>query len=118
MIALPLSDQISQLVNGVSYMWSAIAERSVSVDRVFEIIDCKQEGNSNTNKLPLKINENAIEFRNVNFQFEKTRPVLKDISFSIKHGSTVAFVGESGTHEELIIKAGKYAWMWDTQMGK
>ena len=34
-----------------------------------------------------------IEFMNVYFEYEKDRPVLKDISFKVKAGETIAFIG-------------------------
>lgn len=104
MIALPLSDQIAQLINGVSNMWAAIVERSASVDRVFEIIDCKQESIHNVHSKPLEMNEDveAVKFSNVNFSYREGVPILNDISFSVKHGSTVAFVGESGSGKTSI----------------
>lgn len=46
---------------------------------------------------PKKINENAVEFQNVTFSYEgATTPALKDVSFRVEEGETVAFVGPSG----------------------
>ena len=48
---------------------------------------------------PLKGN---IEFRNVTFGYEKDRKVLKNLSLSIKAGTTVALVGPSGAGKTTI----------------
>ncbi len=45
-----------------------------------------------------------IEFRNVTFQFhDADTPVLKDLSFSVKAGETIAFVGASGAGKTTIL---------------
>ncbi|MBQ9948416.1 MAG: ABC transporter ATP-binding protein [Oscillospiraceae bacterium] len=45
-----------------------------------------------------------IEFRNVTFQFHDAEtPVLHDLSFSVKQGETVAFVGASGAGKTTIL---------------
>lgn len=45
-----------------------------------------------------------IEFRNVTFQFrDADTPVLNDLSFTVKRGETVAFVGASGAGKTTIL---------------
>ncbi len=45
-----------------------------------------------------------IEFRNVTFQFhDADTPVLKDLSFSVNSGETIAFVGASGAGKTTIL---------------
>lgn len=45
-----------------------------------------------------------IEFRNVTFQFhDADTPVLRDLSFSVKAGETIAFVGASGAGKTTIL---------------
>lgn len=103
MIALPLSDQISQLVNGLISFKSAFVERKSSIDRVFEMIDCEQEGAGESISQTANIHtENAIEFKNVSFSYEAENLVLKDISCIIKKGRVTAIVGESGSGKSTL----------------
>ena len=45
-----------------------------------------------------------IEFRNVNFFYKEGEPILKDLSFLIKPGEHVAFVGPTGSGKTTIIR--------------
>lgn len=46
---------------------------------------------------------NSIEFQNVNFEYKKDHPVLKDISFKVNKGETFALVGNSGGGKSTIV---------------
>ncbi|WP_236914637.1 ABC transporter ATP-binding protein [Clostridium sp. Cult2] len=67
----------------------------VSIRRIEEILKEPIEILVENNKEP-KINGNIV-FKNVYFQYEDNKPVLKDISFSIKAGSTLAIIGPTGS---------------------
>lgn len=43
-----------------------------------------------------------IDFKNVSFQYTKERPVIKNISFTIKKGQTVAIIGPTGSGKTTI----------------
>lgn len=44
-----------------------------------------------------------IEFNNVFFEYEKDNPVLKDITFKIKPGQTIAFIGPTGSGKSSLV---------------
>src|SRR5205807_1116030 len=50
-----------------------------------------------------KIDKATIAFKNVSFSYEKSAEVLKDISFAIKNGESVALVGHSGAGKSTIV---------------
>ena len=45
-----------------------------------------------------------IEFRNVNFAYEKERPVLRDLSFRIGEGEAVGLIGANGAGKSTVMK--------------
>ena len=45
-----------------------------------------------------------IEFRNVNFAYEKERPVLRDLSFRIGDGEAVGLIGANGAGKSTVMK--------------
>ena len=44
-----------------------------------------------------------IEFENVSFQYKKGEKVLKNFSLKVKHGQTIALVGETGSGKSTIV---------------
>ena len=56
-----------------------------------------------------------IKFENVSFSYEKDKPVLKNISFEAKQGTTTALVGSSGSGKTTVTNL--IARFWDCQSG-
>lgn len=46
----------------------------------------------------------ALVFDSVTFSYEKTRPILRNVSFSVEPGNTVAIVGQSGSGKSSLIR--------------
>ena len=68
----------------------------VSSERVFKVLDT--ESNIETNgKITKEHFKGEISFKNVSFAYIEEDYVLKDISFDVKQGETVAFVGATGS---------------------
>lgn len=90
---------ILDLTEKYNIMQSAMA----SSERIFTVLDEKSFIENKDN--PVKIEDIAgkIEFKNVWFAYEKDNWVLKDISFVINPGETVAFVGATGAGKSSII---------------
>ncbi|EKP49979.1 ABC transporter, ATP-binding protein [Acinetobacter baumannii Naval-21] len=56
-----------------------------------------------------------IKFENVNFSYEKDKPILKNISFEAKQGTSTALVGSSGSGKTTVTNL--IARFWDCQSG-
>lgn len=74
----------------------------VSAERVFKVLDT-QEHISNQGVLPFNGVLNSIEFKNVWFSYANNHYVLKDVSFVIDAGETIALVGSTGAGKSTII---------------
>jgi len=52
----------------------------------------------------LSVTEGGIEFDQVNFAYQSNRPIIKDLSFSVKPGQKVAIVGPSGSGKSTLAR--------------
>ncbi|MEB9684771.1 multidrug ABC transporter ATP-binding protein [Bacillus thuringiensis serovar pingluonsis] len=92
-----------QPVNEMMMKLSFFQQALVSSSRVFHLMDERdlapvQKGDGN----PQVINGD-IEFKNVTFSYDGKRDVLKNVSFHVKQGQTVAFVGHTGSGKSTIM---------------
>ena len=74
----------------------------VSVERIFDILDSDSEQNSEEGIKPTQL-KGKIEFRNVNFSFDKTKRTLSDINLVIEPGDIVGIVGTTGAGKSTLI---------------
>ncbi|KPM49230.1 ABC transporter ATP-binding protein [Jiulongibacter sediminis] len=73
----------------------------VSTDRIIKVLDSDETiENKGTRK---DIVKGAVEFQDVSFAYIDDNYVLKDISFKVKEGETIAFVGATGAGKSSII---------------
>ncbi len=73
----------------------------VSTDRIIKLLD-SDEIIPNTGKIKDEI-KGEVEFKNVWFAYKDENYVLKDISFKVNQGETLAFVGATGAGKSSII---------------
>ncbi|QLB52079.1 ABC transporter ATP-binding protein [Streptococcus sanguinis] len=96
---------VNQLFNpliDVMQNYSVLQTSLVAAERVFEIMDRTDYEPEQAN-LDLQIQDGSIEFKHVSFSYDGKRDVLQDISFSVKKGQTIAFVGSTGSGKSSII---------------
>ena len=73
----------------------------VGSERVFAVLDTESQiQDSGSLKTGIK---GSIEFKNVWFAYQDEEWVLKDISFSVNEGETLAFVGATGAGKSSIV---------------
>jgi ATP-binding cassette subfamily B protein len=75
-----------------------MAQRAVaSGARVFEILDRAPEMTPPAGAPPLPAGSGAVRFDHVTFAYDGAEPVLRDVSFDVDAGETVALVGATGS---------------------
>lgn len=75
----------------------------IASERVFAVLDNPDEEVEETGTNPEHRMQGAIEFCNVSFAYNDDNWVLKDVSFQINPGETVAIVGHTGSGKTTII---------------
>ena len=94
-----LSDPIQELSEQLNILQSAI----VSGEQIFDLLENDSiEIDYDTIYLPISSSQ-AVEFKNVWFKYNEDEWILKDVSFYIKSGESVAIVSKTGAGKTTII---------------
>lgn len=92
-------EPIQQLAEQFDILQSAMA----SAEKIFSLLDEKSTIIDDEDAVELDHIKGEIEFKNVWFAYEQDEWVLKDVSFKIRPGETVAFVGATGAGKTSIL---------------
>ena len=110
---LVVFSQIIPPARSISDGWFRIQKGAASLDRLDEILDAEEEVNAGTAEAQPLASE--IRFENITFAYG-AEPVLKEVSFEVKKGETVALVGSSGSGKTTLMHL--LARFYDTQEGR
>lgn len=100
---LSYSKQFAQPLNAVAGMFNTIQSALAGAERVFEILDHLEETPDEEEAVEMDQPQGNVTFEHVYFSYDKTNPILKDVSFKVKAGDTVALVGETGAGKTTIV---------------
>lgn len=87
-----ISTNYNQLINTISYL-----------ERIFQLMDEPVTVTDVPGAETLPDIEGDVKFENVVFEYEKDRPILKDVSFHAKAGESIALVGPTGAGKSTIV---------------
>lgn len=94
--------QIFGPINRLVENFETVQEAMVSINKIYDILEHKEYlENFEEGKILEKV-EGKIEFKNVWFAYEGENWILKDISFTIEPGQSVALVGKTGSGKTTI----------------
>jgi len=89
-------------LNQIANKFNTLLMGMVAAERVFKVLDTdsniSESGNIIVNNL-----RGDIQFKNINFSYNESEIVLKNISFEVKAGTTTAIVGSTGAGKSTII---------------
>ncbi len=100
----------SYLLGLIGRLWDVgrtfrdIYESFADAEEMTEILNTPHEVQDIPTAKPLVISAGKVEFKDVNFNFNKTRPVLRKINLTINGGEKLAIIGPSGAGKSTIVK--------------
>lgn len=91
-------------LNWFGTYYRAIQRNFVDMENMFDLLKEEEEIIDIPGSMPLLTAGGCIEFNNVSFGYSPERIVLKNISFTVPAGKTVAIVGPSGSGKSTIVR--------------
>ncbi|MCG6917283.1 MAG: ABC transporter ATP-binding protein/permease, partial [Deltaproteobacteria bacterium] len=90
-------------IRDVSQKYSIMQSAMASAERIFLLLDEKDKERYNSGKAKPHTLKGEIEFQRVTFAYHPDEPVLKDISFKVRSGETLAIVGVTGAGKTTLM---------------
>ena len=90
-------------VKNIGNNLNAVQMSFFAIEQIFEKLDTVPAIRNKENAKNLNREHSLIEFKNVNFEYVKNKPVLKNINLNVKQGETIAFVGNSGGGKTTVV---------------
>ncbi len=84
-------------IRSLSIQYSIMQRAMAAGQRIFEVLDVAVDVRDRPGAVELDGSNGAVEFDRVTFGYVEDQPVLKDVSFRVKDGETVALVGPTGS---------------------
>lgn len=91
-------------LNFLGFVYREVKQSLIDMEKMFELIGVHSEIQDAPDAKPLKACDGEIEFKNVTFAYLPERTILKNVSFNVKAGKTVAIVGPSGAGKSTIAR--------------
>ncbi len=94
--------QLSIPLNFIGFIYREIRQGFTDLEAMFDLLGEEKEIEDKPGAKDLDIRNGAIRFENVNFHYDPDRAILKNVSFEVPAGKTVAIVGPSGAGKSTI----------------
>lgn len=90
-------------INTIASFYNSVVTAVSYLERIFETIDEPVEVKDAPDAIEMPAIHGEVAFDHVNFSYEDDVPILKDVSFEVKKGETIAFVGPTGAGKSTVV---------------
>jgi len=96
--------QIFMPLNFLGFVYREMKGSMANIDAMFALLNVEPAIKDAPNAVPLQVSDGAIAFRDVAFQYQPERLILKDVSFDVLPKQKMAIVGSSGSGKSTVMK--------------
>jgi ATP-binding cassette subfamily B protein len=98
-----LSNAVFGAIPNIGNQYNQALTAMAGAERVFALLDTEPEWQEGPEVRDVANLEGAVELKNLCFEYQPGRPVLKGVELSAKPGQTVALVGHTGSGKSTIV---------------
>ncbi len=92
-----------QPINSFIGIFTQFSEATGNIERIFETIDTESDIQDKEDAYELPNITGAVEYKNVTFSYDGENNILENVSFSVKPGEMIAFVGPTGAGKTTVV---------------
>lgn len=96
--------QLYTPLNWFGTYYRMIQNSFIDMESMFKLFEEEEEVKDEVNAGSLNFQSGKVEFENVYFSYSSGKEILKDVSFTVLPGQTMALVGQSGSGKSTIIR--------------
>lgn len=92
-----------QPIMNISNFYNQLVTNMSGAERIFEILDIDPDIKDRPNSTDMPKIRGDVSFKNVTFGYDEGQQVLKDVSFEVQAGQTIALVGSTGAGKTTVV---------------
>ncbi|MEH1786462.1 peptidase domain-containing ABC transporter [Nostoc sp.] len=112
-----ISGYVTSPILRLAQLWQSFQETALSLERLSDIVDTPQEGETDRYNIPLPTIKGAVKYENVSFRFGTSGPLqLSNVNLEFAPGKFIGIVGQSGSGKSTMMKL--LLRLYETESGR
>lgn len=100
---LTYSKLFNQPISQIGSVMGNLQSTMAAAERVFEFLKEEEQSDESEKTLTIKNVKGKVEFRHVNFGYDKDKQIIFDFNFTANPGEKIAIVGQTGAGKTTIV---------------